>query len=250
LFQGRDLLLKQVRLLLIDKGFGDYCLYPDPYYPIWKYFDLGSSQGPSGFDAEVFIGAAVESFRGLLCSVDPIDQVLKSLPGKTALPPAAQRSLKSVAFLDTETSGTGRSAKVAELAIVCAAYDEIGDQIVGVLEEYSFKAPDTLNEGKVRSLLERTSAIVAHHAEFDRSVLERTLPGVDKLPWLCSWRGIEWKKLAGVQSESLETLLGAEGLCYEQEHTALADARDLLRLLAVQRDGKTYLARLLSSTTS
>jgi hypothetical protein len=33
---------------------------------------------------------------------------------------------------------------------------------------------------------------------------------------LCSYRGIEWKHLLGIQSESLETLMGKAGLRYER----------------------------------
>jgi len=67
------------------------------------------------------------------------------------------------------------------------------------------------------------------------------------MDWLCSFRGIAWKQLLGVQSESLEVLMGKAGLRYEQDHHACQDARDLKNLLAVKQRGRTYLGRLLDS---
>lgn len=68
------------------------------------------------------------------------------------------------------------------------------------------------------------------------------------MKWLCSFRGIEWKQLLGVQSESLETLMGKAGLRFTEDHKAGADARDLNRLLALKHKGRTYLGRLLDGT--
>jgi hypothetical protein len=66
--------------------------------------------------------------------------------------------------------------------------------------------------------------------------------------WLCSFREIEWKRLLGVESESLEILMGKAGLRYEQDHHARPDARDLKNLLAVKHRARTFLGRLLDST--
>jgi len=240
-FQGRNRLLNLVRLPMIDRGFEDD---GDPYYPICKYLDAEEFQSASGFDADGFAAAAVEGLRDMLPMSELIDKLFAS--PCVAPPPRTKRLLKTVAFVDTETSGNGNRARMTELAIINAAYDEIGDEIVERLEEYSLNAPTKLDETKTRSMLAGASAIVAHNAEFDRGVLERVLPGVEKLPWLDSCHGIDWKGLTGTDSASLESLLSLEGLAAAQQHTALADAHDLLRLLAVQRDGKTYLARLLN----
>jgi DNA polymerase-3 subunit epsilon len=210
------------------------------------YIPLDSFQSSSGFETDALVQRVIEVFRGLLPSAHAIDQVLQSLSAKPAPPSPSQRPLKSIAFVDTETSGMGTCARMTEVAVVVAAYDEIGDQVVGVLEEYSWKPPEGLNGVKACSLLDRAEFVVAHNAEFDRGVLTRELPATAKCRWRCSLREIDWKRVAGVDSESLESLLGFEGLRLGQEHTALSDARDLLRLMAVQRGGKTYLARLLN----
>lgn len=126
--------------------------------------------------------------------------------------------------------------------------DADGDAVVGILEEYVMNAGQTLDEAKVRGALERADFIVAHNASADRPLLARHLPGTEKMKWLCSFRGIAWKQLLGIQSESLETLMGKAGLRYTQDHNAQADARDLKHLLATKHKGRTYLGRLLDST--
>ena len=66
---------------------------------------------------------------------------------------------------------------------------------------------------------------------------------------LVSGNRLETTSGLGVQSKSLETLMGKVGLRYGQDHTACADARDLRRLLAVKHKDRTYLGRLLDSCT-
>jgi DNA polymerase III epsilon subunit-like protein len=137
---------------------------------------------------------------------------------------------------------------MTELAIVNVAYDAEGDQVVGTLEEYCMDLGGPPNETKALSVLERADFVVAHNAFIaDRPLLAKYLPGTEKMQWLCSFRGIDWKQLLGVQSESLEVLMGKAGLRYEQDHRARADARDLKNLLAVKHRGRTYLGRLLDS---
>jgi len=135
---------------------------------------------------------------------------------------------------------------MTELAIVNVAYDADGDEVVGILEEYCMRPGETLDETKARGVLERADVIVAHNAfTADRPLLARHLPGTEKMEWLCTFRQIDWKQLLGVESESLEVLMGKAGLRYEQDHHACADARDLKNLLAVRNRGRTYLGHLL-----
>ena len=99
-------------------------------------------------------------------------------------------------------------------------------------------------------MLDRADFIVAHNAfSADKPLLDLHLPEAGNLKWLCSFRGIEWKDLLGVQSKSLETLMGKTGLRYTQDHNARADAHDLKRVLALKHNGHTYLRRLLANST-
>jgi DNA polymerase III epsilon subunit-like protein len=135
---------------------------------------------------------------------------------------------------------------MTQLAIMNVAYDAEADAVVGILEEYFMDAGQTLDETEARGALERADFIVAHNAfSADKPLLARHLTGTEKMKWLCSFRGIEWKQLLGIQSVSLETLMGKAGLRYEQDHNARADARDLKRLLSLKHKGRTYLGRLL-----
>jgi hypothetical protein len=110
---------------------------------------------------------------------------------------------------------------------------------------FGINAGQPLDEVRVRTALERAEFIVAHNAfSADKPLLDRQVL-TEKKKWLCSFRGIDWGQLLGVQSESLETLMGKVGLRYEQDHNAHADARDLKDLLAVKHKGRTYLGRLL-----
>jgi hypothetical protein len=122
--------------------------------------------------------------------------------------------------------------------------------VVGILEEYCMNAGQALIEARARGVLERADFIIAHNAFVaDKPLLDLYVPGTEETKWRCSFRGIEWKQLLGVQSESLETLMGKAGLRYEQDHHAGADARDLKRLLALRhKGGRTYLGRLLDTT--
>jgi DNA polymerase-3 subunit epsilon len=98
------------------------------------------------------------------------------------------------------------------------------------------------------ALLERADRIVAHNASGDQSLLASELPGIANAKWLCTYRGIDWKRLIDVRSAGLEVLLRRIGQRHTQEHHAKADADDLKRLLAEKHDGgRTYLGRLLES---
>ena len=216
---------------------------PDPSCPIWKYIRLEEFHGESGFDLDSFAAAIIDGFRGLM-EVEPlIEDAFRYLPEKP-LPAPKERRLRTIAFLDTECDGSGIERRLTELAIVNVAYDVDGDEVVGLLDEYCMGRGEKLDEPKARSVLERAEFTVAHN-RFSPTLLAGHLPGTEGLHWLCSFREIAWKQVLGIQSESLEALMGKAGLRYEQDHNACADARDLKNLLAVKHNGRTFLGRLL-----
>jgi hypothetical protein len=250
-FARRNALLSRLRPTLKRSGFTDHYEGqgdPDPSCPIWKSIRLEEFHGESGFDLDSFVAAIVDGFRRLI-EIEPlIEDAFRSLPEEPP-PILSERRLKAIAFLDTEWEGSGTERRMTELAIVNVAYDAEGDEVVGILEEYCMELGEPLDETKARSVLERAGFIVAHNAFIaDRPLLCKYLPGTEEMRWLCSFRGIDWKRLLGVQSESLEVLMGKAGLRYEQAHHARADARDLKNLLAVKHRGRSYLGRLLDTT--
>jgi hypothetical protein len=245
-FEQRNGLLNRIRPKLKRSGFTDYYGKgdPNPYCPIWKDIRLEEFHRESGFDLDSFVAKIVDGFRLLLEIESLIEDAFRSLP--PTHPPPSECNLKTIAFLDTECEGAGTARTMTELAILNVAYDTDEDAVVGILEEYCMNAGQKLDEANAHGALQRADFIVAHNAfGADRPLLARHLPGTENMKWLCSFQGIDWKGLLGVQSESLETLMGKVGLRFEQDHIARADARDLKRLLALKHNGRTYLGRLL-----
>jgi len=197
-------------------------------------------------DLPAILSDTLKGFQDLMQVEKLVDEAVDSLP---PLPPVCERKLKTIAFLDTRWKAEELDRKMTELAVVNVAYDPVKDEVVGVLEEYVMNIGEKLDKPRVRALLGRAERIVAHNCNGDRSLLDLELPGIAKSKWICSFRGIDWKRLTGVKSASLNTLMGRAGLRYEQDHHASADARDLKRLLARRHEGgRTYLGRLLENS--
>lgn len=246
-FPQRNQLLNKIRPRLKRAGFTDYYEgEEDPEFscPLWKYIRL-EFNGQTGFDLPAIRSAILNAFQELMAVEKSIDEVFQSMP---APPPPSERGLRTIAVLDTEWKGPEHARKMTELTIVNVAYDPAIDEIVGIIERYDMLKGKKLDEATARALLNRAERIVAHNSSSDQSILNRELPGTEKSKWLCSFRGIEWKQLIGVKSESQKTLMGRTGLRYEQDHSARADVHDLIQLLAKRHDGgRTYLGCLLDS---
>ncbi len=244
-FPQRNQLLNRIRPQLKRAGFTDHYegeCDPDPSCPLWRYIRF-EFNGQTGFDLPAILSAVLKGFQELMTVEKTIDEARRSLP---APPPPFERKLRTIAFLDTEWTGSEPARRMTELAIVNVAYDSVKDEVVGILEEYVMSKGKKLDEVKARALLERAERIVAHNSGGDKTLLDRELPGTEKSKWLCSFRGIEWKHLTGVQSARQETLMGRAGLRYVQDHHARADVHDLIQLLAQRHDGgRTYLGHLL-----
>jgi hypothetical protein len=244
-FPNRNQLLSRIRPQLKRAGFTDHYEGeddPDPSCPLWRDVRLEFG-GQAGIDLPPILAAILKGFQELMEAETVIGEVFRSIPPP---PPPSERKLKTIAFLDTEWIGQEPARKMTELAIVNVAYDAIEDEVVGVLEEYVMRKGEPFHKVKARALLERAHRIVAHNSSGDQSILERELPGIKKSKWLCSFHGVEWRRLMGVQSARQSNLMGKAGLRYEQDHHARADAHDLKRLLSQKHEGgRTYLGRLL-----
>jgi hypothetical protein len=244
-FPNRNQLLSQIRQPLNGAGFTDRYEGeedPDPRCPLWKYISVELS-GQNGIGLARTLSAIVSGFRELMEVEAAVGEIFRLQPPP---PPPCERRLKTIAFLDTEWTGKEPARRMTELAIISVAYDPISDEVLGILDEYVMRKGKRLDKIKARSLLEKAHRIVAHNCGSDQSLLDRQLPDIEKNKWLCSFRGVEWKRLMGVQSASQSSLMGRAGLRYEQDHHARADADDLKRLLAQKHEGgRTYLGRLL-----
>lgn len=167
-----------------------------------------------------------------------------------------------VAILDIETTGLDIDCDLIELAIVRARVGEETGLIYGEpvccswLSEPSAPLPpkiveltglsDEKLEGHeidwqgVEHLLEGARLIIAHNAGFDRPRFERVAAAagiaLPKVPWLCSYRQVEWRDNHRAPAAALEALCWLFGFYQTEGHRALSDCRSLLLLL--QRAGE------------
>jgi len=182
--------------------------------------------------------------------------------------PGAAGRYGRAAFVDVETTGLDpASDEIVELAIVLFAFDRETGTITGILDEYTgLREPSRpiprqatavhgitqrmvrgrrLDDARVRALLEQAEFLVAHNARFDRAFVTRLYPETAAKVWLCSMRGVDWRR-HGHASRALQNLLAAHGIRVERAHRAGADCRAALALLSCRgRDGDTYLQELL-----
>jgi DNA polymerase-3 subunit epsilon len=146
-------------------------------------------------------------------------------------------------ILDTETTGLERTDEVVELAMLRFRFDEGGilalDEVftqmrepsVPISEEASritgitaeMVAGKRITDEQVSAFLEGTELVIAHHATFDRPMVERSFPsvGFDRLPWHCSLEQVDWPA-RGKKGRSLESVVLSEGYVYGS-HRADAD---------------------------
>ncbi len=166
---------------------------------------------------------------------------------------------KTLVIIDTETTGVDpRKHKIIELALVKVRYSPgLGrvtsiEQVYDELEDPGEKLhPDIvaitgltdadlaghrIDDGEVCSILAGAPLMVAHNAAFDRPMFEKRFAGVgslDRLPWACSCREINWNRLDGrVSSYRLPLIASAVGYFYDA-HRAAVDCLALLWLLSV-----------------
>jgi DNA polymerase-3 subunit epsilon len=160
---------------------------------------------------------------------------------------------KRVLILDTETTGLDwRAESIIELAMLAVDVDLHTGQPVGEVAVYEdFEDPgrpippeivkltgitskdvkgQTLNEARIKDMVERADLIVAHNAGFDRPFVENRLEVFQHKAWACSFQGIDWKA-QGLGSAKLEFLCSKLGWFYDA-HRAQVDCHALLRVLA------------------
>ncbi len=160
--------------------------------------------------------------------------------------------LKSICFLDTETTGVDKSEdKIIELAVKLIQINSKSGEVVQILNLYeSFQDPmQTIEEeislingitnemvkGKsidwkiVDGIFTQANLIVAHNASFDRAFVDRSLPvSQDKL-WGCSISDIDWLH-RGFPNNKQELLCVWHGFYYDS-HRAMNDVDALIHLV-------------------
>ncbi len=174
------------------------------------------------------------------------------LPRQLDEPTGAPRAIGLV--VDTETTGTDLSYdEVIQLALLPFSFEPSTGRLcvagekstyVGLREPKVEMNPaaqavhgitpemlqgKSVNTRKVQTLVEQADIIVAHHASFDRPMVEKHWPVFRNRSWACSLEDIAWQD-HGFNSRSLESLATEFGFFYNP-HDALEDCRAVLGLL-------------------
>lgn len=178
---------------------------------------------------------------------------------------------KAGVFVDVETTGLNtRTDKIIELALVPFAFDADGviydagkglaflqDPGTPIPPEVTAKNRITddmvrgqeIDRAAVDEAVAGADLVVAHHAAFDRKMLER-FSGVfrDKY-WACSDTDVEWVDVFGCRARKLSIVLSdACGEFTDDNHRALVDCHLGVSVLARARaGGRTALGYLLES---
>ena len=158
----------------------------------------------------------------------------------------------SIGFLDTETTGVNRvNDKIIELALKVVTFEKSSGMIISIDQVYeSFNDPgeeisqeitmltgisddmvngQSIDWGKVDTILRDTDIVVAHNASFDRAFVEKHSSVSQTKIWACSINDIDWLG-RGFTSSKQELLCYWHGFYFEA-HRAMNDVDALIHLL-------------------
>lgn len=196
---------------------------------------------------------------------NPVDY-LKATPDD-----AAAEGLKLGVFADVESTGLNtRVDKIIQLTMVPFFYNGNGevvdvgkgvdyyeDPLVPVSEEITELTGITtdmvkdqrIDDEAVRELVAPAGIVIAHHASFDRPMIERRMPFFSDLFWGCSWKDVDWEKKFGTRNSKLEVILSDTLRQFHEAHRALDDCHAAVNILANARsdEDRTALSHLLQS---
>ena len=186
------------------------------------------------------------------------DIVLKELDAPAPELLITDQDSISIAFLDTETTGTDRANdKIIEIAVKLVKFEALTGKILSIDQTYeSFNDPEEdisteitqltgitieMVEGhsidwvKVDSIFEDSDIIVAHNAEFDRAFVDRNSSVSQSKIWACSIIDIDWLN-RGFTSPKQELLCHWHGF-YFDAHRAMNDVDALIHLMTHESYG-------------
>lgn len=172
-------------------------------------------------------------------------------------------------YADCETTGLDvEKDEVIELAL-WPFYFTTGGQIVDVSDEpfHYYRQPSKpiplmitkltgIDDAKVagqkidllqvENVVKRSAIVIAHHAAFDRQVLERVTPVFEGVCWGCSMAQAPWQE-HGHSGKRLEYILGGLGKFYEA-HNAVDDCEAGIFALTADLGGRTALDHVLEAS--
>lgn len=155
--------------------------------------------------------------------------------------------------VDTETTGTAKDSEITEIAIVPFAFDgntyeilkifpayESYNDVNVILDERIVKLTGITNEmiaghkidrSLLQNMFKKADVVVAHHAGFDRNVLEHNFPELKRLDtiWLCTVKDPPYEKHF-VTSAKLDYVAYILGFWFEH-HRALGDVHATIKIM-------------------
>lgn len=163
-----------------------------------------------------------------------------------------EKRVRKLVVLDTETTGVDNSAELIELAFCVCSYDVRTRTVLSIdccfdafskaekpltkeITELTHITNEMLPSQKLvyddfKEYLPEKCLVVAHNANFDRRILEKTYPYVlADLSWADSMTEIDWRA-RGFSGKGLEMLLVQAGFWYDA-HRAINDVLALLWLI-------------------
>jgi len=164
-------------------------------------------------------------------------------------------TLKHGLVIDVEATGLSlENDDVIQLAMLSFDYEAESGRIIDVHKDRTFEAmrepavPMTeeasivtkisndmiagqkIDEDQVTQIVDQSDLIIAHHARFDRAMVERHWDCFAKKSWSCTFTSVDWLR-EGFTAGKLDYIGMQFGWFYEG-HRALADCEACLALLA------------------
>lgn len=183
--------------------------------------------------------------------------------------PAADRTLRRIAIIDTETAGLDWTRhSVIEVAAAAVLVDDAGRiaaipslgsglndpghplppeivELTGLTD--AMVANREINRDELGAFLASCEAVLAFNAGFDRSFVEALLPDLPAMPWGCVMADLNWREL-GFEPGPQNYLLMQAGRYAAGAHRAKDDVLSLIQLLDhVCADGASIMAKVLDA---
>jgi DNA polymerase-3 subunit epsilon len=179
--------------------------------------------------------------------------------------------LYRIAVLDTETTGLyPGSDRLVEIAIMLLEVEADTGRLVRTLDTYqalndpgrpipaqataihgitdAMVRGQRIDAGRVERMLAEADLVVAHNCGFDKGFVRQVVPGVDRMVWACSCRGIPWRRLyASLENTRLQHLAAQLSVRTGTAHRALGDVETTVNLI-LQADplGQVHLLHLIT----
>ena len=182
---------------------------------------------------------------------------------------AADRPLRRIAIIDTETTGLDWTRhKVIEVAAAAVLVDETG-RIVAIpslgtgLNDPGHPLPPEIvaltgltdpmvadreiDREELGAFLKSCEAVLAFNSAFDRPFVEALLPDLPAMPWGCVMAEVPWREL-GFEPGPQNYLAMQAGRYAAEAHRAKDDVLSLIELLDhVCADGASIMSKVLTA---